>query len=63
MSAVLYHRDPNDLTLNYCKVVGLGCTVERPGIEVVVSRHSTAAPVSVSICRQFQTFWVASWAV
>lgn len=63
MSVFLSYRDPSNLFLNYGKVIGLVCTVELPGIKVVVSRHSTAAPVSVRIYRQFETFWGASWAV
>lgn len=59
MSVVLYYRAPFSLPLGYGKVVGLGCTAERPG-EVAVSRHSTAAPVSVRICWQFQNFRGAS---
>ena len=63
MSAYLSYRGPSNLALNYGKVIGLVSTVERPCIKVVVSRHSTAAPASVPIYRQFQTFWGAPWAV
>lgn len=46
-NGALSYRGPADLTLVYGQAQGLGRTVERPGIEVVVSRVDAAAPVAV----------------
>ncbi|WP_280044021.1 hypothetical protein [Pseudomonas sp. Hg5Tf] len=53
MSAgVLSYRGRADLTLVYGEAPGLSRTFERPGVEVVVTRHSATAPVSVLLDRQ-----------
>ncbi|MEG8202420.1 MULTISPECIES: hypothetical protein [unclassified Pseudomonas] len=46
-SAALSYRGPADLTLTYGAAPGLGRSAERPGVDVVVSRPSADAPVSV----------------
>ena len=51
MRAHLSYRGPADLTLIYGEPGGLGCTLERPRIEVVVSQHALTAPVSVLVNR------------
>ncbi|MDT3750464.1 hypothetical protein [Pseudomonas kurunegalensis] len=51
MRAHLSYRGPADLTLIYGEPGELGCTLERPGIEVVVSQHAATAPVSVLVNR------------
>lgn len=51
-NGALSYRGLADLTLVYGQAPGLGRTAERPGIEVVVSRASAAAPVAVLINRQ-----------
>ncbi|MFG0682852.1 hypothetical protein ACF8GB_20380 [Pseudomonas sp. xss_4] len=51
-SAALSYRGPADLTLTYDAAPGLGRTTERPGVDVVVSRPSAGAPVSVLVDRQ-----------
>lgn len=45
-------RGPADLTLTYGEAPGLGRSAERPGVDVVVSRPSAGAPVSVLVDRQ-----------
>lgn len=52
MSEALSYRGQADLTLTYGAAPGLGCIAERPGVDVVVSRHAAAAPVSVLVDRQ-----------
>lgn len=52
MPDALSYRGPADLTLTYGAAPGLGCSAERPGVEVVVSRHAAGAPVSVLVDRQ-----------
>ncbi|MBA6089321.1 hypothetical protein H4C81_10490 [Pseudomonas monteilii] len=49
MSAILSYRGPADLTLIYGRAPGLARTAERPSVEVVVSRHTAAAPFSVLV--------------
>ena len=51
MSESLTYRGAADLTLTYGEPGELGCTLERPNIEVVVSRHAATAPVSVLVNR------------
>lgn len=51
MSEPLTYRGPADLTLAYGEPGELGGTLERPGIEVVVSRHADTAPISVLVNR------------
>ena len=51
-SAALSYRGRADLTLTYGAAPGLGHSAERPGVEVVVSRHAADAPVSVLVDRQ-----------
>lgn len=52
MSAgALSYRGPADLTLTYGAAAGLGPSAERPGVDVVVSRPSGGAPVSVLVDR------------
>lgn len=48
---MLSYRGPADLTLIYGLAPGLGRTAEHPRVEVVVSRHTSAAPVSVLVGR------------
>ena len=50
-NGVLSYRGPADLTLVYGRAPGLGHTAERPGVDVVVSRHAAGAPVSVLVGR------------
>ncbi|QJC78973.1 hypothetical protein [Pseudomonas umsongensis] len=52
MSKPLSYRGLADLTLIFGETSELGCTVERRGVDVVVSRHSAGAPVSVLVDRQ-----------
>lgn len=47
----LSYRGRADLTLTYGAAPGLGRSAERPGVEVVVSRPSVGAPVSVLVDR------------
>lgn len=50
MSAgALTYRGLADLIITYGEASGLGRTVERPGIEVVLSRTSPSVPVSVLV--------------
>ncbi|MEJ8664509.1 MULTISPECIES: hypothetical protein [Pseudomonas] len=51
-SAALSYRGLADLILTYGAAPGLGRSAERPGVEVVVSRPSVGAPVSVLVDRQ-----------
>lgn len=51
-TGALSYRGPADLTLVYGEGPGLSRTAERPGIEVVISRASAAAPVAVLLNRQ-----------
>lgn len=46
-NGALSYRGPADLTLVYGQAQGLGRTVERPGIELVVSRVHASVPVAV----------------
>ena len=47
----LSYRGRADLTLTYGAAPGLGRSAERPGVEVVVSRHAAGAPLSVLVDR------------
>lgn len=50
MSAgALAYRGRADLTLTYGAAPGLGRRAERPGVDVVVSRHAAGAPTSVLV--------------
>jgi len=49
---MLSYRGWADLTLTYGTAPGLGRSAERPGVDVVVSRSSAGAPVSVLVDRQ-----------
>ena len=49
MKAFLSYHGQADLNLVYGQAPGLVHTRERPGVEVVVSRHDPRAPVSVLI--------------
>ncbi|MCI1036941.1 hypothetical protein [Pseudomonas putida] len=51
-SGALSYRGPADLTVNYGGAPGLSRSAERAGVEVVVSRPSAGAPVSVLVDRQ-----------
>lgn len=49
---MLSYREWADLTLTYGTAAGLGRSAERPGVDVVVSRHAAGAPTSVLVDRQ-----------
>lgn len=51
MSEPLSYRGAADIILTYGEPGQLGCTVERPQVDVVVTRHAATAPVSVLVNR------------